>query len=155
MDAYREASRRQHRVLGHFLAVQAWLRGLECIALEREDLKAFLDLEPFKSERIRWLKEDIAPWFPHTSTICMAHSESSLHSLFLARIPIEDWLPNGTLTTRERIKALPKEAPKTALFFSHRRRAKRVREVDVVRYLAVLDSGLGQPTELSHAPTAP
>jgi hypothetical protein len=149
MDAHREACRRQHRVLGHYLAVQAWLRGLECIALEREDLEAYLGLERFKSERIKWLIEDLAPWFPHKSNFYKSNSESSLHSMFLSRVPIGKWLPADSMTTADRVKAISSDSPRTGLFFVPKKGLKRIRETDVVRYLAVLDSGLLSPGEIA------
>lgn len=147
MDAHRESCRRQHRVLGHYLAVQAWLRGLDCIALEREDLEAYLGLERFKSERIKWLIDDLLPWFPYKSDFYKSNAESSLHSLFLARVPVVGWLPMESMSTEDRIRAIDKKAPKTALLHVGKKGKKRVRETDVVRYLAILDSGLLNPED--------
>ena len=143
MDAHREACRRQHRVLGHYLAIQAWLRGLDCIALQREDLEAYLGLERFKSERIKWLTEDLAPWFPYKSAFYKSSAASSLHSLFISRVPIGKWLPTTTLTTAARIQKIAADAPKTGLFAPKPK--DRVTEEDIVRYLALLDSGLVAP----------
>lgn len=145
MDPHRAACQRQHRVLAHYIAVQAWLRGLDCIAIEREDLETYLGLERFKSERIKWLLEDLKPWFPYNSAYYKSSAESSLHSLFLSRVKIGPWLSTATLTTAQRIAKIPADAPKTALFFQAAAGKKRVKEPDVVRYLAVLDSGLLSP----------
>jgi hypothetical protein len=64
-EPHRESCRRQHRILGHYLAVQAWIKGLDCGVLLRKDLEKFLDLERFKKTRIEWLCEDLMPWFKH------------------------------------------------------------------------------------------
>jgi hypothetical protein len=141
---HRAACRRQHRVLGHYLAVQAWLRGLDCIAVDRQDLEAYLGLERFKSERIKWLLEDLKPWFPHNSAYYKSNAESSLHSVFLARVKIGSWLPTATMTTAQRIAKISKDA-KTELLFVPATGKKRVLESDVVRFLAILDSGLTAP----------
>lgn len=153
LDAHRAACQRQHRVLGHYLAVQAWLRNLDCIAVEREDLEIYLGLERFKSERIKWLLEDLKPWFPYKSAFYKASAESSLHSLFLARVKIGSWLPNASMTTEQRIAKISADSPKTALFFEPGPGKKRLTEVDVVRYLAILDSGLSSP-EIGQGATA-
>ena len=58
-DPHREFCRNQHRIIGHYLAVQAWLRGLDCIVLVRGDLQTFLALERFKGTRVDWLQEDL------------------------------------------------------------------------------------------------
>jgi hypothetical protein len=142
---HRAACRRQHRVLGHYLAVQAWHRGLDCIAVEREDFEAYLGLKRFKSERIKWLLEDLKPWFPHNSPFYKSHAESSLHSVFLSRVKTDPWLPAASLTTAVRISKIPADAPKTELLFVPGSGKKRVLESDVVRFLAILDSGLTAP----------
>jgi hypothetical protein len=122
---------------------------LDCIALEREDLEAYLGLERFKSERVRWLIEDLAPWFPHKSDFYKSNAKSSLHSLFLSRVPIGDWLPTKIMTTDARVKSITPDAPNTGLFYTAKKGQKRIKETDVVRYLAVLDSGLLNPSELA------
>src|SRR2546425_367851 len=63
-DGHREFCRRQHRVIGHFLALQAWRRAVDCIVLERQHLESFLGLERFKRARQEWLMTDLLPWFP-------------------------------------------------------------------------------------------
>lgn len=153
MDPHREACQRQHRVLGHFLAIQAWLRNLDCIVLVRGDLEVFLDLERFKSQRVQWLREDFAPWFPAQKPYFKSRSPSSLHSLFLSRVPVDVWLPKGAMTTEERIKKLSADAPKTERFSSKVKGHRLLKEADLVRYLAVLDSGLSLPSVLSSVPT--
>jgi hypothetical protein len=58
---YRTACARRHHIIGHYLAVQAWIRGLDCIVLDRADLEFFLGLQRFKSVRVTWLREDLRP----------------------------------------------------------------------------------------------
>jgi hypothetical protein len=113
--------------------------------VDRQDLEAYLGLERFKSERIKWLLEDLKPWFPHNSAYYKSNAESSLHSVFLARVKIGSWLPTATMTTAQRIAKISKDAPKTELLFVPATGKKRVLESDVVRFLAILDSGLTAP----------
>ena len=80
-DAHRVSCRRQHRVFGQYLALQAWIRGLECIVLERRDLENYLKLERLKEARVDWFKDDLLPWFPHQETYEMGGDNYSLHSL--------------------------------------------------------------------------
>jgi hypothetical protein len=112
--------------------------------VDRQDLEAYLGLERFKSERIKWLLEDLKPWFPHNSAYYKSNAESSLHSVFLARVKIGSWLPTATMTTAQRIAKISKDA-KTELLFVPATGKKRVLESDVVRFLAILDSGLTAP----------
>ena len=156
MDAHREACGRQHRVLGHFLAVQSWIRRLDCIVLVRRDLEIFLGLERFKSQRIKWLKEDLKPWFEFQEAYYLTGSPSSLHSLFLSRVAISVHLPSGSMTTENRIKNMPKGSPKTERFTDvHKAGHRAPNEADIVKYLAVLDSGLSQPEPFSSVPNRP
>lgn len=152
MKDHRQACQRQHRVLGHFLAMQAWLRGVECLALERLDLEMFLGLKRFKEERVRWVGADLKPWFPHQVILEQGSSGFSLHSLYLSRVPINQWLPDGKMTTDARIAAMASEAPKTEAFASPAKGKRRLKESDIVRYLALLDSGLTLPKPLSTVP---
>lgn len=149
MDDHRLSCRRQHRVLGHFLAIQAWLRGVDCLVLEREDLEAFLGLRRFKEERVRWLQADLRPWFPHQYVIEQGSTWFSLHSLYLSRVPIEKWIPEGNLTTEQRLAAFARHAPKAQQFSPMTGSPSLVDERDVVRYLALLDSGLADPVPLT------
>jgi len=150
MDTHRESCQRQHRVLGHFLAIQAWLQGLDCIVLERAELEEYLGLERFKSERIKWLIEDLKPWFPYSSEFYKTKSPSSLHSLFVSRVMFGNWFPVEPMTTFKRISKISadKSAPRVARIKSKLNGGGKVREIDIVRYLAVLSSGLESPEVL-------
>ena len=152
MEEHRLACQRQHRVMGHFLAIQAWLRGVDCLVLEREDLQRFLGLQRFKEERVRWIQEDLRPWFKHQSSMEQGGAGFSLHSLYLSRVEIEKWIPGGEFSTEDRIKAFDKKAPKTEKFSHSSAQRSLVDELDVVRYLALLDSGLVDPVPLSRSP---
>lgn len=151
MDAHRQACQRQHRVLGHFLAIQSWLRGIDCIAIERDDLKSFLGLMKLEQVRVEWVLEDLSPWFPFNNVYELSGAAQSLHSIYFSRLEIESFLNQNakTMPSEARIKALPVGAPKTQLFFSNpKNNLVRLTEIDVVKYLAILDSGLSLPTVL-------
>jgi hypothetical protein len=142
-QAYRDACKRHHRVIANYLAVEAWSRGLDCIALDRDDLEKLLGLKRFKSTRVAWMQKDLAPWFPHQQPYYRASALSSISSLFLARVPIEQHLPEGTMTTHERIAGMGVSAPPTAAFSKERRNIPD--EATMVARLAVLAAGLDVP----------
>src|ERR1700687_3759584 len=75
-------------MIGQYFAIQAWLRGLDCIILERCDLETFLGLQRFKSSRIEWLQSDLKPWFPYQSVSYKSSSPSSIESIYLSRLPL-------------------------------------------------------------------
>jgi len=142
-QVHREACRRQHRVIANYLAVEAWSRGLDCIALDRNDLETLLGLKRFKSTRVTWMRQDFAAWFPHQQAYYRATALSSINALFLSRVPIEEHLPEGTMTTAERIAGMGVGAPPTAAFSKGRRRIPD--EATIVSRLAVLAAGLDVP----------
>lgn len=148
-EPHRESCRREHRVVGHYLAVQSWIRGLDCIVLVRHDLEVLFGLERFKSARIQWLKEDLKPWFPHQEFYYLTKSMSSIRSIFLSRVPIVSHLPNGSMTTELRIAKMSKHAPKTQRFTDGENKNDVPTEKDIVSFLAHLNSGLIDPSVYS------
>ncbi len=144
-DPHRESCRRQHRVLGQYLAIEAWLRGVECLVLERSDLGGFLGLERFKSMRVAWLQDDLSPWFSFQVPYYSSSSPSSLHSLFLSRVPIEQHLPPGTMMTDRRIEEMAADAPRTQKLSKGRSGRRFPSEAKIVGYLATLSAGLAAP----------
>lgn len=146
-DPHRESTKRQHRVLGHYLAIQAWVRGLDCIVLTRLDLEAFLGLERFKSVRVSWLCEDLKPWFPYQKPYYKSSSLSSIHSLFLGRLDMKSHLPVGSMTTDERIIRIPATSPRTQKFIVEGTSWKPPLEQDMVAQLAVISAGLAVPND--------
>ncbi len=144
-DPHREFCRRQHRVIGHFLALQAWTRGVDCIVLQREHLESFLGLERFKRARQEWLMEDLRPWFPHQQKIRRFGTKSSLASLFLSRVSLDEHFPRGPpMTTAQRIAKL-KPAVRACVFKLPR--GAKVHEATMVSQLALLASGLATPRQ--------
>lgn len=144
IDPHRDSCRRQHRVIGNFLAMQAWLLGVDCIVLTRSDMEKFLGLERFKSTRVKWLLEDLRPWFPYQEDYYKSASPSSIHSLFLSRVPIALHLPKGSMTTRQRISRMKTDAPPTKLFGDAPSGIMHD-ETAIISQLAQLASGLIAP----------
>ncbi len=143
-EFYREACRRRHRVLGHFLAIQAWLRKLDCVVLQRIELERFLGLERFKGTRVDWLREDLKPWFPFQVPYFKSKSPSSIHSLFLSRVDIAPHLPLGTMTTDARISRMAASAPKTEKFILNTSTRTPLEDF-IISNLTLVTSGLKPP----------
>jgi hypothetical protein len=146
-NPHREECRRRHRVLGHFLAVQAWHRRLDCIVLDRRDLESYLHLERFKKQRVAWLMADLRPWFPFQQAYYNSVAPSSIHSLFLSRSEITPYLPSGVMSTEERISRMPSGAPRTEIYSAITDKLLPS-EGKVVSYLALVGAGLKTPQEL-------
>jgi hypothetical protein len=145
---YRTACARRHHIIGHYLAVQAWIRSLDCIVLDRVDLEFFLGLQRFKSVRVTWLRDDLRPWFAHQEAFYRSGAPSSIHSLFLSRVPIGSHLSAGTMTTEARIQRMKPDAPKTSLFFNRGWLRVRPSEGDMISQLALFSCGMATPEDL-------
>lgn len=142
---HREACRKEHRLIGHYIAIKAWIRDLDCVVLTRNDLSVLLNLERFRSERIKWLMDDLRPWFPYQEAHYLSNSPSSVHSIYLSRKDISEWLPKGSMTTSERIEAMSPFSPKTELFVLPETRVPFKEEI--VSFLAFLNAGLIDPRD--------
>jgi hypothetical protein len=101
---YETACRRSHRLLAHYLVFAAWVRGVDCVALEKETLFRFLGLKgAMRNLRLRWLYEELAPMFPHQWKTVSSRTHA-YHTLFLSRVPIPDGFKKGTMSCSSRIK---------------------------------------------------
>lgn len=144
-NSHRSACAKQHHIIGNYLAVQAWNRGLDCIVLDRADLEFFFGLQRFKGARVRWLMNDLQPWFPYQEDYYRTGARSSIHSLFLSRVPISECLPSGSMTTEQRIGAMGTGAPKAALFYDLHWLKERPSEAEMLSQLMLLASGVATP----------
>src|SRR5712691_8031753 len=95
-DSHRELCRKQHRVLGHFLAVVSWTNGLDCIAVDRVFLEKLFGIWQLREVRVDWFKEDIAAWFPHSELYY--YRQGKIASVFASRLPISEYLPAGKMS---------------------------------------------------------
>lgn len=86
---YRDAYRRQHRLLGCYLALDAWMRCIDCVVLSRDQLLPFLGLKHMQNKRITWLKNDVRDFFPH-HFVTVTSSAGAYATLYLARLPIPE-----------------------------------------------------------------
>ena len=68
-DIYRDSCRRSHRILGAYLALWAWRKGTDGVVLDRDQSFRYLGLEAMREQRLQWLKEDIADFFPHQEVL--------------------------------------------------------------------------------------
>ena len=112
----REGARRQHRAVSLFAVIQCWLRQLDGVAFQRSHLERLLGLGRFKQTRINWLKEDFHDFFPYCKVIRYARKNNSLASVIVSRVPFQNALPKGTMTTEKRIEGITAGGPRLALF---------------------------------------
>jgi hypothetical protein len=134
-------------MLGQYLAIQSWIRRLECIVLQRRDLEHFLGLKRFKSARVQWLLEDLTPWFPHQEAHYKTGAPSSISSVYLSRVSMASHLPSGSMTVDARLQRMSPTAPKTEKFWVEGFPWRPPTEQDIVSQLAVISAGLAVPQD--------
>jgi hypothetical protein len=62
----------------------AWTRGLDCVAIDRVELIAYLGLKKrLTPKRFRWLEEDAKPLFPNVPYT--SYARDSVHTAFFCR----------------------------------------------------------------------
>ena len=111
---------------------------------------------------------DLEPWFPHQKAysgsgniinmpfLRIFNSPISVGSLFLSRVPIDKYIPTGTMRAVDRIKGMPRNSPKTGFlikrqyeFIIGRKRPKKLPSLlKMVTDTSLLASGLEDPNAL-------
>lgn len=112
----REGGKRQHRAVALFAVLQCWMRNLDGIVFDRPHLERLLGLERFKSERVRWIKADFEEFFPFREVYYHIKKENSFGSLYVSRKKLKGVLPDGEMSDQKRIKQIPDDGPRLAMF---------------------------------------
>ena len=146
----RELAKRQHRILGLYLAVSAWSNNLDAIVLERSNFTNFLSLQRVKRARVAQFEEDVRQWFPFTSAF-YATDNDSLHTLYLSRVSLEAKLPSGQMNTSARVTGARQKGLAIRAFNDLAKDISKVNESDVVSFVALLASGLEIPERFDYS----
>lgn len=138
--------RRRHRIVGHYLALQSWLRGLDCVVLDRNEVLAFLNTKETGKKRIKQFKADVAPWFKFVKPYYKKGSSTYIRSLFLSRINLDSYLPQGLMSTDQRMtKAIAATDGKLSIERFSRTDSKVPSETEMVSDLTLFATGLKTP----------
>src|SRR5688572_30564009 len=129
-ETYREAHRRRHRLLGSYLALSAWTKGVDCVVIQRDELLGFLELQTMQDTRIAWVKQDIKSLFPYSFTT-EDDTTSVYRTFFLSRSPFPKKLRLATMEDDERVDAFNDAGLKAAII-------ELPLESEVVRIMAFL-----------------
>lgn len=65
-EAYYEYYRRQHRILGAYLAIHCWHAGYDAVIVDRVTLAHMHEITNFTKSHLSRLRDDIRAYFPHT-----------------------------------------------------------------------------------------
>jgi hypothetical protein len=144
LEPYREFWRRHHRVLGLYLTLEAWKRGLDCIVLERNDVQTYLKLKRIEGAHVRWLREDLTPWFKHQVLRTRKGAHNSFHSLYLSRVPLDEAFFRKPMLPEERVKEMGERGLKAGTLLAPEQTV-RLGEEEILPRLAALATGLKDP----------
>ena len=144
LEPYREFWRRHHRVLGLYLTLEAWQRGLDCIVLERNDVQTYLKLKRIERAHVRWLQEDLTPWFKHQVLRIRKGKQNSFHSLYLSRVPLEATFFSKPMLPEERVKEMGARGVRAGTLLNPDETV-RLDEEEILPLLAALAAGLKDP----------
>jgi hypothetical protein len=113
----REGARRQDRALAVYSVLQSWIRNLDGIVLDRCHLERVLRLRRFKRARVLWIQEDLRDLFPHQKPYWYTRDKDSLASLFVSRLPLDEYLDQRSMSDEDRIALIAKNGgPRLGLF---------------------------------------
>lgn len=144
--AYYEHYRRQHRHLGAYLALQLWHAGYDAVIVDRSALATFHELKRFTDEHLSWLRADIRPYFPHTTTFTYTKTPSKFASLVLSRVALPPNFGDGSMSDERRAEQARASGFRVAALSEIRGLHKPFTEKSVVSFLALLACGLDFPS---------
>ncbi|MGB8275346.1 MAG: hypothetical protein WCF16_08790 [Alphaproteobacteria bacterium] len=101
-DPHRAFTQRRHRIIGQYVALQAWIRGLDCIVLQRRHLLALLHIERIEGARLDTFKADVSPWFPRSEVFYSPPERNTFASIFMSRFSLSD-VPGEAMSDEDRI----------------------------------------------------
>ena len=112
-DAYRVLCRRGHRLLGLYLSLWAWIHRVDCVVISGDDLRLFLDVTNVKSERLKWLKNDISIYFRHMRNLIYPGGTHA--TLYLSRKAFPEKAFEKSMQDEDRIKGLKSNKFRSAM----------------------------------------
>ena len=147
-QAYYEHYKRQHRVLGAYLALHCWHNSYDAVLVSRETLAHFHEMKKFTDEHLSWLQADIQPYFPHTSTTTYTKTPSKFAGVALSRVPIPAGFGSQSLTDEQRAAQWRKKDFRVAALSELKTTKTVFTERDAASFLALMASGLVVPATL-------
>jgi len=108
---------REHRLIGIFLAHEAWQQRVDCLVLKRPVLRTVLHVDRYlRPTRIWSFLKDIEPWFPFYKIFYYGR-HMGIHSVYVSRRPVAKFIPeaDGKMTTEELIASMKRGRPRTAI----------------------------------------
>ena len=141
---------RLHRIVGLYLALKAWCRGVNCIALSRSEVRQFFNIDSTPKQRMTEIQNDLKPWFRGFKPYYRENDNTYVQWLFLSQGEDTSCLPAGSTfsslgVVKSLIEGLGAEAPKTSLFSDISGGLAVPSQKDMITELTLLTAGLTSP----------
>ena len=143
-NGYWKDFQRQHRIVANYLALQAWLRDLDCIVLKRSDLKSFFGMESTTKKHIKRFTSDIKAWFRYSQPYYREDSDTYIRFLFLSRVEFTLPARYGSMNLHQLIEAIKEKLPRVAQF-SGPDFHNLLSQDEIISDSALLTAGLKEP----------
>ena len=148
-DIYREFVTRIHRTLAAYLAMVAWTRNLDCVAIDRADIVRFWGISKrVEKQRLDWFESDVKPFFPHVMTLHFSKGTKKFGGVFLARRKFPPYASNtfaAEMGDEKRAEFLTKKGFLTAV-------VALPSEVEMLTWLTAVIHGLADLTSPATKP---
>ncbi len=114
-DIYREACRRSHRILGHYLALRAWMKRIDCLVIDRSGLLPYLGVGAMRKKRLTWLADDIKEMFPYVESVY--YSGAGVYAgLYVSRLKFPQAAFHDSMSDKKRLRWLRSHGLRSSAF---------------------------------------
>ena len=144
-NAYYEFYRRQHRVLGAYLALHCWHNGFDAVIVSRETLAHMHELKKFTSVHLTWLERDVRPYFPVTTKLYYTEQRNKFAAVVLSRIPLPKHFGTASLKDEDRAQFWRRRKFRVAALSELRGCDTMITEKSAATFLSQVGVGLAVP----------
>ena len=153
-ETHSEYNRRQHLVLGAYLAMHCWHGGYDAVIVDRFTLSRLHELEKFKDERLSWLRRDIRPYFLYSEVLHFTN-KNKFGALVLSRTEIPEEFLSGNMRDEARAKRGRENDYRVCALSELKTCDTKITEESAVSFLALAANGLTFPAPLKAATPPP
>lgn len=147
-EAYYEFYRRQHRVLGAYLALHCWHNGYDAVIVSRETLAHIHKLTRFSEEHLSWLQRDIRPYFPESTKLYYTGGTKKFAAVVLSRVPLPAGFGVPSMQDRDRAKHWRKKRFRVAALSELSSCDDTFTEKTATSFMSLVGVGLSVPEPL-------
>ncbi len=146
---YKAYYRRQHRVLGAYLATHCWHNGYDAVIVDRSTLAHIHELTNFTKTHLSWLQRDIKPYFAHSFELYHSKGAKNFAAVALSRVPIPKGFGDASLDDTKRAAFWRKKDFRVAALSEMPTCESVFTEKEASSFLALISVGLVVPKDAS------